>query len=162
MPSIPLYLRGAVVGEALVDEEDFAYLSQWTWRRRDRHKISYAVRSEWHRGITVDIFMHRVILGCGEGEQGDHKNGDGLDNRRSNLRKLAPGQNQQNIRSHQGSTSQYRGVWWDKRCQRWRARVHHSGRNYWLGYFASELEAAQVALAKRLELFPFAIESLVR
>ena len=48
--------------------------------------------------------------------------------------------------------SQYRGVDWHARSGKWRARVHNDGVVHYLGHFSSELDAANAALAKRLEL----------
>ena len=56
---------------ALVDDEDFKYLSKWKWNYQQK---GYAVRSEWKGGKTKNFLMHRVILNAQEGHHCDHIN----------------------------------------------------------------------------------------
>lgn len=71
----------------------------------------------------------------------DHLNGDGLDNRRENLRHVTNRQNQQN--QHVGRSSKHPGVCWDRRDGKWRAVIHIEGRQKPLGYFTTEQAAAE-------------------
>jgi hypothetical protein len=70
-------------GEALVDDDDFTFLSQWSWYHTDD---GYAARSIWKDGKCSRIWMHRVVLQLESGIC-DHINRNKLDNRRSNLRR---------------------------------------------------------------------------
>lgn len=74
---------------AIVDDEDYEFLGQWKWyARHSAPGLWYALRRR-HKadGPGVDrIYMHRVVLNPPEGLETDHVNGDGLDNRRANLR----------------------------------------------------------------------------
>jgi len=89
-------------------------------------------------------FMHDLIMGTRPGEQIDHKSGDGLDNRRSNLRPTTNALNQANRRRVQ-SKSGFKGVSWDstKRERPWRAHITIDGRMKFLGAFATPEEAAR-------------------
>src|ERR1700747_2834988 len=72
---------------AIVDLEDFEKISSmglWIAAWDSRTKSYYAARGE-HR---KKIYMHRVVLDCGVGEEADHKSHDTLDNRKENLRKV--------------------------------------------------------------------------
>jgi hypothetical protein len=70
---------------AKVSPEDWPEISSFTWKAILRHGNYYAVR-EIKRGLsTYEIKMHRQILKTPKGQLGHHHNGDGLDNRRSNL-----------------------------------------------------------------------------
>ena len=73
---------------ALVDDEDYDYLSQWNWTAvyTGRKNGGYAVRVQY--GVTY--LMHRVILGVGEDVNVRHLNRSGLDNRRENLKAFQP------------------------------------------------------------------------
>lgn len=88
------------------------------------------------------ILMHRFIMGLQSGDcrQIDHKNHDGLDNRRKNLRICTPRQNQLNRRQLRIFSSQYTGVAWSNKYQLWSS--HYDKR--FLGYFNNEKTAAKV------------------
>ena len=70
----------------VVDDEDYEWLNQWNWSAVStwRKNGGYAMRRDNKLGKS--ILMHRLILGVPEGVEVDHVNGNGLDNRRSNLR----------------------------------------------------------------------------
>ena len=72
----------------------------------------------------------------------DHINGNGLDNRRANLRLATVAQNAWNSKKRK-SRSGYKGVCYDKAKRRWRAAIVHHGRRIHLGYFKEKLEAAK-------------------
>src|SRR5262245_15911057 len=104
MKQIPL-TRGLF---ALVDDADFARLSQFKWNAIPGKKTWYAVRASKRKRI----WMHREVTGllC----QIDHRNQNGLDNTRENLRAATHSQNHANQSKRRGSRSQYRGVCWEK------------------------------------------------
>lgn len=103
--------------------------------------------------------MHRLLMGLAKGDPRtvDHINRDRLDNRRSNLRVVLSHENYQNVASRPGSTSAFRGVSWDKAKGKWRADVTLNGKNHYLGAFAVEELAAEVAASFRLAHMPFAM-----
>src|SRR5712664_3456881 len=92
---------------AIVDLEDFEWLSQWNWCAdwNSCTRSFYAQR----RGNNRKTTLHRCILKCKHGEEGDHKNGDTLDHRRKNLRKCNRSQNMQNKTKLRINTSGYKG-----------------------------------------------------
>jgi HNH endonuclease len=71
----------------------------------------------------------------------DHKSGDGLDNRRENLRICTSSQNQANRRKWQGTSSQFKGVGWVRRVGKWQAQLSVNRKGVHLGYFTDEVEA---------------------
>jgi hypothetical protein len=101
-------------------------------------------------GRQTSIFMHQLITGY---PRTDHKNHDGLDNRRRNLRAATVAQNQQNARSHLGSTSRYKGVSWNSKQRRWIAAIRHQGNAKRLGTFGVEKDAALAYDRAAQELF---------
>ena len=127
---------------ALVDDEDYPYLSQFKWRASSS---GYAVRSKRiGNGKKKTIFMHREILGVADsGIDVDHINMVKADNRRCNLRPCTRGENQRN-RVARGGTSKYKGVYWHKRYRRWVAKICHDGRYHFLGYYNTQEEAAAI------------------
>lgn len=129
---------------AIVDDEDFEWLSQWKWSAARRGKpgnrqIWYAVRCVWDGERNHAILMHRLIAGAVRGELVDHRNHDGLDNRRVNLRAGTQSHNMANSRRHLDSVSKFKGVWWHKQNRKWCAEF--KGKK--LGLFADEATAAK-------------------
>lgn len=149
--TIPL-TRGYVT---IVDDEDFEWLSKWNWTAIANDKgCLYAVRG-YHRGsIQYRIRIHRLLLGISDpGIQGDHINGDTLDNRKANLRICTSRQNSQNRRAKTGTSSQYKGVGLHKPSGKWTARIMYDGVAISLGAHITEEEAAVAYDNKARELF---------
>jgi hypothetical protein len=101
-----------------------------------------------HKESGGTLYLHRLLSGCPQGFEVDHANGDGLDNRRSNLRIATRSQNEANKRKSRRSgsarpTSQFKGVSWETRRQRWVAQLAVDGKHRFLGYFTDELHAAR-------------------
>lgn len=138
MKRLPLYNRkNEVVGEALVDDTDYGWLSQWTWRR---NSCGYAVRGKVINGRYTLIFMHRAIMGMppSEGLEVDHKNRNRLDNRRGNLRWVT---DQESVCNRQRwSNSGWRGV--HKEGNKYHAQISVGGRTQSLGYHNTDVAAA--------------------
>lgn len=95
---------------AIVDDEDFGQVSQFKWYavKSKRHRLVYAARSYWSnvggKRKMNRIYLHQFINGKADGLFVDHKNGNGLDNRKCNLRFCTRSQNMANRRSLPGST----------------------------------------------------------
>ena len=139
MALIPL-TRGEV---AIVDDTDAAFLNQWKWSLSDSGKGYYAYRQDVRGGRQIQVFMHRLLTGAHGSREPivDHKNGNGLDNRRENLRICNAFQNAWNMRKHRG-TSRFKGVCFDKHKRRWAAAIKCYGVQHHLGRFKSEESAA--------------------
>lgn len=126
---------------AIVDAADYEWLSRWNWfaRRDNRTHSFYAGRREG--GQT--IWMHRVVLQCVPNCQTDHCNHNTLDNRRVNLRQCTPSENQWNRKISRNNSSGFKGVHWNKRVQKWVARIRHCGEYKYLGGFEDLQDAIQ-------------------
>ena len=127
---------------AIVDDVDFEWLSQWKWCANKDRNTWYAVRTMHKDEKQIKIMMHREILGLkhGDGMDTDHKDGDGLNNRRENLRTATHAQNMYNQRIRKG-TSQFKSVHWNRCAAKWCAQIRVNNRLIYLGYFVSEIEA---------------------
>lgn len=124
-----------------IDVQDVTKVMRHLWYlyREPRTGRKYAVREE--QGVTVRL--HRWLLGASDSEDVDHMNGDGLDNRRENLRKATASQNTYNARKRSPGTSKYKGVTRDANGRMtWRARIRVDRRLIHLGRFDTEEEAA--------------------
>lgn len=88
------------------------------------------------------LLLHRFILGASRGQIVDHINGDGLDNRRDNLRLCSHAENLRNQRKRAGTSSRFKGVRKNK-SGTWSADIEQSGKSLFLGTFDSEERAAR-------------------
>lgn len=124
---------------AIVDDDDFERVSQHKWTVMKTKRRFYAFRQIWAR--HKNELMHRFILLAPAGVQVDHINGDGLDNRRSNLRLCSNAENSRNQLKRRGTSSQYKGVYWNKSRRTWTAQIKVNYQVHYLGCFAIEKEA---------------------
>lgn len=128
----------------MVDDCDFKRLNQFKWYAHKRHNIFYAARmARFSDGKRYAIHMHHEIIGTPPcGFMPDHRNGQGIDNRRKNLRFVTNRQNQQNQKNYK-STSKFPGVCWDKARQKWKAAIQINKKTKHLGRFINEKKASE-------------------
>lgn len=149
---------GSIRAYALIDAVDAKWVGQWRWHLSTD---GYAHRNGDGK---ESIPLHREVLGLPrvfDGREGDHKNHDRLNCCRDNLRIVSHVGNQQNAPSRKGASSRYRGVSWNTSRGKWRATVNtvcSGGKQHHLGYFDSELEAANVAREGRARLMAHALD----
>ena len=156
MKTVPLHGAKAAGRVALVDDDDYELVSGYRWRVWERRRGPngaiwgpYAVASvSSRRGGCIQ--MHQLITGW---PMTDHRNGNGLDNQRSNLRPATVAQNTQNARPQAGSSSRYKGVTWHKKLSKWQAEIKVGGKHRYLGVFVSEEDAALAYNVAALEAY---------
>lgn len=130
---------------AIVNTYDYEFLMQWKWHVCEGHNTDYAMRNSKPDPITKKrhhIMMHRVLADTPDGMDTDHKNGNGLDNRRRNLRTCSRSQNMHNRRPNKKGTSKHKGVYWHKQSKKWRAYIQINKERIYLGGFKKEKDAA--------------------
>lgn len=140
---------------ATVDDCD-ADLAAFKWQASGSHHI-YAKRHVMQDGKLKPVHLHHVIFeratGCEipDGLMVDHRDLNQLNNRRDNLRLATNGQNRANTARQKNNTSGYKGAYWRKDQQRWRAIIRVNGRNISLGNYstAQEAHAAYCEAAKK-------------
>lgn len=147
---------------AIVDDADYENLSRWNWRVLEHTpRLTYAVRKR-RRGEDTKAFphvvrMHRQMLGLGrsavDGIEVDHVNGNGLDNRRGNLRLCTRKENARNSSCHFDGSSRFHGVSWYARDGIWVAQIWLAPKNVYLGRFSDEIMAAKAYDAAAKEYF---------
>lgn len=130
-----------------VDSADYERVAGHEWRanvhrRTDGSSRVYAMRAVRCGGRTAQQMLHRFIMDTPAGMDTDHINGNGLDNRRSNLRVCTHGENMRNRRPQTGVSSAYKGVSWNKAAGKWLAQIRLGGKHKHLGLFTSEQDAA--------------------
>jgi len=125
--------------QAIVDDEDYATLikRKWCVKISTHKKNDYAYG--WVRGSRGNgIFMHREIMECPLGMSIDHINGNGLDNRKNNLRVCTQSQNRMNTRV---GGNNYKGLSRNKNS--WQVNIGVGGKKIYVGLFGSAADAAR-------------------
>lgn len=159
MKMIVLGGKKAIGKYALVDDEDFEYLDQWRWGRMEAG--GYARTAFKCPGLKqIFIRMHQLLLRCPNGMEIDHKDGNPLNNQKSNLRISTRQQNSFNQKGRVGS-SEYKGVSWFKGTSykgkyykgQWRAYIVKDNHQYSIGHFDNERHAAMAYDIWAKELF---------
>jgi len=130
-------------GVAIIDDADFPLVDGRTWRRVDVRSglTSYATTAIRVDGRKITVQMHRLLTGAAQGTTVDHRDLDGLNNRRDNLRCCTTQQNARNRRRHANNSVGFKGVARD-RGGRFRAIIMVDGRQLSLGGFGNAIEAA--------------------
>ena len=129
-----------------VDNDDYKKVSKIKWylNHTKRRPNLYYAQGLYNGKI---IFMHRFILNAPRNLKVDHINGNGLDNRKSNLRLATTSQNNCNCGIQSNNTSGFKGVCWKKQTKKWMAKIVKNGKQINLGYF-SDINLAKEAYNK--------------
>lgn len=127
---------------ALVDDEDFERVSQFKWTYKKSINTGYAQRTLWPS--NKHLYLHSFILNTSE--MVDHINGNGLDNRKINLRHANKAINSMNRIKQKNNTSGYKGVhkYKIKLRKPFQAYIKVNGKRKHLGMFSTALEAAKI------------------
>ncbi len=139
MKRIPLHGKHGEGKFAIVDDEDFDYLNQWKWYVFLDKKINryYVIRNKTKS--RPRIWMHRLIMNTPKELVPDHKDGNGFNNQKNNLRNCTQQQNRFNSFNRNDNTSGYKGVCFVNK--KWRSRIGLNGKRIHLGYFNTKEEA---------------------
>ena len=129
--------------QTLVDDCDHGWLSRWAWSPFYRQgRVRGAAR--WVLGKT--IILHREIMNAPAGLEVDHIDHDTLNNQRVNLRICTHAENLRNrVKWHRAGrppSSEYKGVWFSPKDNRWIAHISIDSRLKHLGSFRTEVAAA--------------------
>jgi hypothetical protein len=125
----------------LVDADDYEELNRHYWQIFEKERGGrYVVRLDGRKIIS----MHRVIVKAPKGKVVDHRDRDGLNNTKENLRFVTRAENSRNCRkTNRPTSSKYRGVSWYNRRKRWRVQIRYNGMRKHLGFFKNEEDAAR-------------------
>ena len=132
-----------------IDEEDFKKVSNHRWYLHRSSNERYPKYATTHfKGKTV--YMHRLIMDAPQGKWIDHIDGDGLNNKKENLRLSTPSQNGANSKTFK----RFKGVSYRKDRKKYRAYIMYPGKRYkHLGHFKEEKEAAKAYNKAAIQLF---------
>lgn len=123
----------------MVDESDFDNLNKFKWSI-EKHRYTFYVsrvfgktRRRMHRDI-LGVYNPKILV--------DHKDGNGLNNQRKNLRLCNNSQNLSNSKSRINSSSKFIGVSWIESRKIWEVKICKSGIKKLIGRFKNETDAA--------------------
>lgn len=138
---------------AVIDFSDFEKVRGIKWCVKTYRGLLYAVRGiRKPNGKKTTLSLHQFLLP--DAEEVDHIDGDGLNNRRGNLRAVTHQQNLQGFqRKRAGTSSQFRGVCWCKAVGKWQSQIMHNKKNSVLGWFEKEEDAARAYDAAARQCF---------
>lgn len=126
---------------AIVDDEDFELLNRLKWYCSHG---GYAVRDVCLKGVESRVYMHRILTNAPKDLVVDHINGNGLDNRKENLRLATREQNTRNNQTtFKRNTSGFRGVDWQEYAKSWRVCISVKSKSIHIGMFKDRVKAAR-------------------
>ena len=134
-------MQGKNGGFALVDTQDFCRVNSYCWTLNDGgYPIRYVGRTP--------IYMHHEIIEVPKGFDVDHRNRCNFDCTRDNIRVATTSQNLFNSTKRVStvgrlSSSDFKGVMWDSKNNRWEVRITANRKRIFVGRFDSEIEAAK-------------------
>lgn len=130
---------------AIVDDEDYERVGGRVWKAlvNKESRTVYAVHWESAMGRTVAVLLHRFLMGAPIGVEVDHRDGNGLNCRRYNLRLATDAQNKHNRGIGSANTSGYKGVSRRSDCDKWRAQIMVNRKYIHLGNFDTPQAAAE-------------------
>lgn len=135
---------------ALIDDEDFERVNQFKWCFND----GYAKRGIKKNGNVKIIRMHRFVVDAPLGTEVDHRDGNGLNNQRANLRLCSSTENKRNRKKQlRRVTSGFKGVSWDSHKGKWNSNISIDGKNKSLGLFLKEIDAAKAYDCAAIECY---------
>lgn len=140
---------------ACCDEADYSSVSGCNWHAVRHCRTWYAqTNMRDSRGLPMHVYMHRLLLGVTDSNiQVDHKDGNGLNNCRCNIRCATETQNHMNQSLSCDSSSGLKGVYFDGRYNTWYSQIGFGGKRYALGSFITFEEAARAYDSAALKYF---------
>lgn len=129
-----------------IDDEDENLVSRYSWYAW-KHRNTYyaATHVRGLNGLQTTVSMHRIIMDAEPGKEIDHRDHDGLNNQRYNLRQCTRQQNGSNqLKQKRKTTSIYKGVSWNKQKRKWTSYIKVSNKTIHLGCSIDEDLAAEL------------------
>lgn len=134
---------GCEKARALIDLSDIEKVGKHRW---------YASTKGYVKSQD-NLRLHRLVMDAPDGYLVDHVNRIPLDNRKSNLRLCTPAENSRNVGVSQSNSTGFKGVYFEKLNNKYRARIKYNGKRVSLGCYENAVDAAIAYDKKAIELF---------
>lgn len=131
-----------------IDKEDYDLISQYDWRVKDNGCGNFYVvdkRNTYLHRLIMQVFDKNIHI--------DHINGNGLDNRKQNLRKCTNAENRRNSKINKRNTSGFKGVRTRSNIHKFQAYIYHAKKFHHLGYYDTAEIAAKIYDKAALKYF---------
>lgn len=152
MKTIPLSHPSKQLFLAKVDNSDYEWLMEFSWSA-NRSPIGLWRAMKRRTDSSPEIYMHRLIMGAIKGQDVDHRDHDGLNNQRYNLRLCSHLQNMGNQVLRTNNKSGFKGVHWVKERRKFKSVIKYNYKATHLGYFDDPRMAAAVYDLAAVEIF---------
>lgn len=142
--------------QAMVDDEDFPYLSRFSWcvvGDGDARSVAVGLSPDTNR-VRTTLYMTQLLIASKKGFFVYHQDNNPLNNQKKNLVHLS-----NNYRRHatpvhsEKKTSRFKGVHWYAATEKWRAQISHGHEKMHLGAFTNEVDAARAYNERARELY---------
>ena len=122
----------------VIDLEDYEKIKPYCWIKNKSGYMTTTINKK-------KVFLHRFVLNLCTQDQCvvDHIDRNKLNNRKENLRKCSTSENILNAKLNKNNKSGYKGVFYNKKTQKWEARIAEKGEVKWLGSFKTKLQAIE-------------------
>lgn len=148
--TIKMYLTQGLF--TILDAKDYPKIRQYKWYARKTPYTFYASTNVNNSGKRKTIQLHRAITDAPIGMEVDHKDRNGLNNTRANLRVCTKEENQHNASIRKDNTSGFKGIYWMKSSSAWAVSIQAYGKRIYCGIYKSKNEAILVRDKKIREL----------
>jgi len=142
--------------ECIVDDEDYDELIKYNWHPKIYLKDNVCYAAMWNHGhpITMHIFIMKYHEHNINNQDIDHKDHNGLNNKKENIRLCSHSTNQQNARkTGKQTSSKFKGVYFHSKRMKYHAKIRLNRKVFFIGSFDNEIEAALAYNQKAIEMF---------
>lgn len=132
--------------DVLVDDEDYDYINLYDLHVNKNNYVICKPKKKYKKmGLFSSMALHKVLMlpeKTGRSINVDHKDGNELNNQKSNLRVCTHQENMFNRKLHSHSKCKYKGLAWKKSIQKYEVKIQLNKKCMYIGVFENEIAAA--------------------
>lgn len=131
-----------------LDKEDYNIFLSHKWTKVNKYIACFIKEKQSYK----TVYLHRFLMNPKVGEEIDHIDGNPYNNTRSNLRIVTRCQNMYNTKLYVNSTTNKKGVSFQKDIKKYTAKISHKGKRLFIGTFSTIEEASKAYEKKAKDL----------